>query len=79
MGIININSNNFNSSDINLFTDQIATTLGVFAISFFIHSIMIPIFKNNKNYCNNIRDLKIGFVLTCLIYLAIGIFGSLAI
>lgn len=79
MGISNVASDSFNSSNVSLFTDQVATTLGVFAISFFIHSVAIPIFKNNKNYKNNIRDLKLGFSLTCLIYLSIGIFGALAI
>ena len=53
--------------------------MGVFAISFFIHSVVIPIFKNNKNYHHNIRDLKLGFSLTGFIYISVGVFGSLAI
>ena len=62
-----------------MFTPKIATTLGVFAVSFFIHSIAIPIMKNNKNYQNNIRDLKLGFCLTGFIYISIGVFGAFAI
>ena len=62
-----------------MFTPKIATTLGVFAVSFFIHSVAVPIMKNNKEYHNNIRDLKLGFCLTGFIYISIGVFGAFAI
>jgi sodium-coupled neutral amino acid transporter 9 len=62
-----------------LFTSQVADSFGVFAVSFFIHSMLIPIIKNNRHYHHNQRDLTLGFCLTGGIYISIGAFGACAI
>ena len=83
LGIINVFDSNVHfsgiDSDIKVFTFQVSTLCGVFALSFFIHSLIMPIMKNNKNHKENKRDLSIGYAMTAFVYAAVGIFGSLAI
>lgn len=65
--------------NVTIFTADVANLCGVFALSFFIHNIIIPIMKNNRNEKNNQRDVILGYGLTGLLYAIIGIFGALSI
>jgi hypothetical protein len=49
--------------------------LGILTASYFSHSFILPIMKNNENANNNNRDLFIGYFLVYLTYLSIGILG----
>jgi solute carrier family 38 (sodium-coupled neutral amino acid transporter), member 9 len=51
---------------------------GVMMLSFFIHSAIISIMKNNKNQEKNSRDLGIAFILVAVSYLSVGAAGYLA-
>jgi len=79
MAVHNINRPDFEVSSINLFTYDISTSLGVFSTSFFIQSILMPIFRNNSNPKNNQRDLLIGYSNVYIIYSLMGIFGAIGI
>jgi hypothetical protein len=49
--------------------------LGILSASFFSHSFILPIMKNNENAKNNKRDLFYGYFLVYLTYLLVGILG----
>lgn len=71
----NINHNNAPA----LFTWNFGSLLGTSAVAFTIHTVVNPIAKANLIQANNLRDLKISYVLGFFIYATIGILGSLAI
>ena len=52
-GVINIAEGNVSltgsAPNLKLFTGDVATLAGVYALSFFIHSLIIPILKNNSD------------------------------
>jgi hypothetical protein len=48
---------------------------GILTGSFFSHSFILPIMKNNENAKNNKRDLFIGYFLVYITYLLVGILG----
>lgn len=51
---------------------------GVMMLSFFIHSAIISIMKNNRNQEKNARDLGIAYILVAVSYLSVGAAGYLA-
>lgn len=58
---------------------DLITLLGIFALAFISHNILIPIIKYNVNFKNNKRDVGIAYVVTAMIYVMIGVFGSFGI
>lgn len=74
-----MNIENVTSDNVKIFTSDIANLCGVFALSFFIHNIIIPIMKNNREEKKNSRDVILGYLLTAFFYGLIGIFGTLSI
>jgi len=74
-----MNIPNITTDNVKIFTSDVANLCGVFALSFFIHNIIIPIMKNNREEKKNQRDVVTGYILTGLIYVVIGIFGTLSI
>ena len=44
-------------------------------IGFFLHTISVPIVRNNKNQENNIRDVTLGYTLVYITYIFVGTFG----
>lgn len=85
-GIISFFSNSFdfeyiyNTEDnpvrhIFLFGENPTILLGILTASFFSHSFILPIMKNNENPKNNKRDLFFGYFLVYITYLLVGIVG----
>lgn len=74
-----MNLENVTADNVKIFTSDIANLCGVFALSFFIHNIIIPIMKNNREEKKNSRDVILGYLLTAFFYGLIGIFGTLSI
>ena len=58
-----------------LFGENIGLLMGTLSLGLFSHSIILPIMKNNRIQENNQRDLFIGYVLTTLTYIIIGLLG----
>jgi len=52
---------------------------GTSAVAFTIHTVVATIIKSNKNQLNNMRDLKISYLLGLILYSAIGSMGYIAI
>ena len=48
---------------------------GTLSLGLFVHSVILPILKNNKRQENNQRDLFVGYTLVTFTYIIIGIFG----
>ena len=48
------------------FNTSFSTLGGILFLAFFIHNGVIPIFENQKNPCNNSRDLIISYVLATM-------------
>nr|XP_002125488.1 sodium-coupled neutral amino acid transporter 9 isoform X1 [Ciona intestinalis] len=46
---------------------------GMLSLAFFLHNAAITIVKNNQHPENNVRDLSIGYLLTAVTYLSVGI------
>lgn len=78
-GILNMSSRDFEIKNVNLLTSDFATVCGVFASAFFLHNLVIPIIKNNKEEKNNKRDIILGYVMAGTFYSLIGIFGAFSI
>ena len=48
---------------------------GMLGIGYFLHTVSIPIIRQNKNQNNNERDVLIGYFLVYLTYLFVGVMG----
>jgi hypothetical protein len=46
-------------------------------IGYFLHTVSVPIIKNNANQENNERDVLFGYLLVGFSYVFVGIFGSI--
>lgn len=64
---------------VKLLSPNILTTLGVFSMSYFVHSFAVPIFRNSASPSMIQRDLRMSFILSSVIYSLMGIFGAVAI
>lgn len=63
-----------------LFTNNgIVDTIGVFAMGFTIHMVAMPILRKNKNTANNVRDIRISYILTGIFYIMSGTLGTMGI
>ena len=74
-----MNIPNVKTDNIKIFTSDVANLCGVFALAFFIHNIIIPIMKNNREEKKNQRDVVLGYFLTGAFYVVVGLFGALSI
>ncbi|KAI6233785.1 putative sodium-coupled neutral amino acid transporter 9 [Aphelenchoides fujianensis] len=63
---------------VKLFNWNFPALTGTLALSFFIHNAVLTILRNQKHPENNARDLTIGFVLSAVCYLLIGVLFFLA-
>ncbi len=68
-----------NFQDVPLFSWNFGNLAGVCAVAFTIHTVVNPLIKANLKQENNLRDLKISYVLGFFIYATIGLLGSLPI
>jgi hypothetical protein len=44
-------------------------------IGYFLHTVSLPIIKNNANQKNNERDVFLGYILVASSYVVVGIMG----
>lgn len=68
-----------NLQNVPLFSWNFGNLAGVCAVAFTIHTVVNPLIKANLKQENNLRDLKISYVLGFFIYASIGVLGSLPI
>lgn len=74
-GAISLTNTNFTLSDtvvesmrlskIDLFKTNFGPLAGISTLGFCLHTVSLPILKNNKDKKNNVRDLFLGYALTC--------------
>ena len=62
-----------------LFTTNLQNLVGVFALAFFNHNLIVGIMKGVENSKNNVRDLYISYVIVWFIYLVLGALGMFAV
>lgn len=58
---------------------KLTTLMGIFALGYLGHPMVIAIAKYNKNYDKNQRDIGISFAVTGVMYALIGFMGAMAI
>jgi sodium-coupled neutral amino acid transporter 9 len=62
-----------------LFTGDIGTLIGIFALAYMIHNSITGIIKSNKSQDKNSRDLKISYLFVFILYSILGIAGMIAV
>lgn len=62
-----------------LFTDNLETLIGIFALAYMIHNSIAGIMKNNRDSNKNSRDLGISYGLVFILYSILGIAGMIAV
>ncbi len=55
--------------------NNFSTLAGMLGIGYFLHTVSIPIVRNNKNQENNERDVTIGYMLVAGTYVIVGVMG----
>lgn len=60
-----------------MFNSDFSPLAGLLGIGYFLHTVSLPIIKNNANQNNNERDVFFGYVLVGLSYIFVGIMGSI--
>ena len=65
--------------DIPLFKPDIGNLAGTCAVAFTVHTVVNPILKANKHQENNMRDLKISYIVGFLLYAVIGVLGCISV
>lgn len=60
-----------------LFNSDFSPLAGALGIGYFLHTVSIPIVKNNENQNNNERDVFFGYLLVGFTYMSVGIMGSI--
>jgi hypothetical protein len=58
-----------------MFNSSFNTLAGMLGIGYFLHTVSIPIVKNNRNQENNERDVTIGYILVMMTYIIVGVMG----
>ena len=58
---------------------DVGRVAGTAAVAFTLQPVIAAIIKTNKKQENNLRDLKVGFIIGLFVYCCIGFMGSLAI
>ena len=62
-------------SEILLFSAGYNHLMGILGGGFYLHNMSLPIYRNSKIPENNYRDIFLGFVVVCLSYIFVGVFG----
>jgi len=65
--------------EIILFTSNLSNLIGVFALAYFNHNLIVGIMKGNKKSENNKRDLYLSYGIVWLLYLILGVLGMFAV
>ena len=76
---VGISHNDFDWANVKLFTWDFANPAGQFCLAFLVHNTMGQMINCNMNKENNVRDLGLSYVLSAIIYGAIGVFGGIGI
>jgi hypothetical protein len=71
----NISNNPEDVRHLYLFGENPSNLMGLLMGSYFSHSFILPILRNNANPENNKRDLFFGYLLVFLTYVIIGVLG----
>lgn len=58
-----------------LINTNFAPLAGILGISYYLPQMSVPIVRANINQKNNERDLRIAYIVTCLIFIITGTFG----
>jgi len=64
--------------DLVLFTLDIKTLVGIFALAYQIQSVLFGMMKSNKDQSKNSRDVGIAYILVFFFYSLLGVFGMFA-
>ncbi|EAR92141.1 transmembrane amino acid transporter protein (macronuclear) [Tetrahymena thermophila SB210] len=62
-----------------LFTSNVLDIVGIFILSLQIHSVIVPVLKDNKDQSKTNRDLSIIYIISFTVYCLIAFFGVFAI
>ncbi len=62
---------------IKLFNADFSPLAGALGIGYFLHTVSLPIVRNNANQKNNERDVFLGYLLVGFTYISVGIMGSI--
>jgi hypothetical protein len=62
---------------IKLFNSDFSPLAGALGIGYFLHTVSLPIVRNNANQDKNERDVFLGYVLVGFTYISVGIMGSI--
>ena len=62
---------------IKLFNADFSPLAGALGIGYFLHTVSLPIVRNNANQKNNERDVFLGYMLVGFTYISVGIMGSI--
>ena len=49
--------------------------MGILGGGFYFHNISLSVCKNSRNPENNVRDVFLGYLATCLTYICCGMLG----
>ena len=60
-----------------LFNTDFSPLAGTLGIGYFLHTVSLPIIKNNEKQENNERDVFFGYLLVGASYISVGIMGSI--
>eukprot|EP00340_Litonotus_pictus_P000139 CAMPEP_0170525586 /NCGR_PEP_ID=MMETSP0209-20121228/11014_1 /TAXON_ID=665100 ORGANISM="Litonotus pictus, Strain P1" /NCGR_SAMPLE_ID=MMETSP0209 /ASSEMBLY_ACC=CAM_ASM_000301 /LENGTH=536 /DNA_ID=CAMNT_0010814885 /DNA_START=105 /DNA_END=1715 /DNA_ORIENTATION=- len=62
-----------------LFNSEVSDLVGVFAIAYFIHNVVVGMMKSGKDSSKNSRNLGIAYIIVFAKYTILGLFGSFAV
>lgn len=62
---------------IKLFNSDFSPLAGALGIGYFLHTVSLPIVRNNQNQDKNERDVFLGYLLVGFTYISVGIMGSI--
>ena len=65
-----------NPRQIRLYNIDFSPLAGTLGIGYFLHTLSLPIIKNNAKQENNERDVFLGYALVGITYISVGLMGS---
>ncbi len=60
-----------------MFNSNFSPLAGALGIGYFLHTVSLPIVRNNANQKNNERDVFLGYCLVGFTYMSVGLMGSI--